>query len=84
MTFGRVWQLRADVGGGGRDGVVFQITPEAQDGPATAPARPHVVPSGLISEPFNAVLCFIHLCLIFTCDYFFPHSIGHLTELQNL
>lgn len=37
MTLARVWQLRADVGGGGRDGVVFKITPGAQDGPSSAP-----------------------------------------------
>lgn len=79
MTFGRVWQLRADVGGGGRDGVVFKITPETQDGPTTAPRRPHVVAPGLISEPFHTLLCFVHLCLVFTCDFFSPHPIGHLT-----
>lgn len=60
MTFGRVWRLRADVGGGGRDGVVFKITSEAQDGPA-APPRPHVVAPGLISVPFHTLLCFVHL-----------------------
>lgn len=40
MTFGRVWQPRTDVGGGGRDGVVFKITPETQDGPAPPPSAP--------------------------------------------
>lgn len=80
MTFGRVWQLRADVGGGGRDGVVFKITPETQDGSAPAPPLPHVVAPGLISEPFHTFRCFVHLCLVFICDYFFfPPPLGHLT-----
>lgn len=70
MTFGRVWQLRADVGGGGRIGVVFKITPEAPAGPATARPRPHVVAPRLISELFHTLLCFVDLCLIFTCDFF--------------